>query len=116
MSFHVPNKSRVRTGRNASEDFIGNNGAFMFKVQGIKVFCVVSDKFGWDHVSISRLDQKMPNWNIMCAVKELFWDEDDCIIQYHPAKKDYINIHATCLHMWRCTGQEFPTPPKILIG
>jgi hypothetical protein len=53
----------------------------------------------------------------MCAVKDLFWNDEDVVVQFHPAKSTYVNNHPGCLHLWRCTdGREFPTPPEILVG
>ena len=36
--------------------------------------------------------------------KALFWDEDDCVIQYHPPRSEYVNNHQNCLHLWRPIG------------
>jgi hypothetical protein len=49
-------------------------------------------------------------------IKDIFWDEDDCVIQYHPPKEDYIDNHKFCLHLWRPIGVEIPRPPKIMVG
>lgn len=69
----------------------------------------------WEHVSIST-QTRCPTWEEMCFVKDLFWDEEDCVVQYHPPKSDYINCHPRCLHLWRPIGLEIPRPPKILVG
>jgi hypothetical protein len=37
------------------------------------------------------------------------------VIQYHPAKGEYVNRHETTLHLWRPIGKEIP-PPKELVG
>ena len=52
----------------------------------------------------------------MCFIKGLFWDEEDVVIQYHPAKSEYVNRHEKCLHLWRPVGVEMPTPQKELVG
>ena len=52
----------------------------------------------------------------MCAVKDAFWDKDECCIQYHPAEKDYVNNHPYCLHIWKPINQEIPMPPSIMVG
>lgn len=49
-------------------------------------------------------------------MKDLFWDEDDLVIQYHPPKKDQVNFCDTCLHLWRWTKGEMPRPNSIEIG
>lgn len=70
---------------------------------------------GWEHVSVST-DKRVPNWIEMCYVKKLFWDNEDTVVQFHPAMADYINCHPHCLHLWRYTKGEFPTPPTYLVG
>ena len=69
----------------------------------------------WQHVSVS-LKNRCPNWPEMCFIKDLFWDEDDIVVQFHPKKSEYVNNAKTCLHLWRWTRGEFPTPPSILVG
>lgn len=70
---------------------------------------------GWEHVSVS-LDSRIPNWIEMCFVKDLFWNEEECVVQYHPPKSKYINNHPYCLHLWRHQTEVFPFPPSILVG
>lgn len=116
MSLHSPNKHRIRTGPMGSDDSYGNDGAFDIPLktgQRVKVIC--GTFHGWEHVSVSRSD-RCPTWEEMCQVKNLFWDEEDVVIQFHPAKKDYVNNHPFCLHMWRKIGYEFPTPDPFLVG
>ncbi len=116
MGFHVPNKFRIRTGRIGSDDAIGNAGAFEIKLKhGQTVFVIASDALGWEHVSVSRRD-RCPTWEEMCQIKALFWDESDCVVQYHPARKDYVNNHPNCLHLWRSIYSEMPVPPSIMVG
>jgi hypothetical protein len=52
----------------------------------------------------------------MCQVKAMFWDEDDCVIQYHPPRSEYVNNHQNCLHLWRPIGVSLPMPPSIMVG
>lgn len=71
---------------------------------------------GWEHVSVSLDSTKaIPTWDEMCYVKNLFWDGSECVVQFHPAKSDHINIHNGCLHLWHCRKQQFPMPPKICV-
>lgn len=72
-------------------------------------------KYGWEHVSVSHAN-RAPTWLEMCTVKQLFWEDDEVVIQYHPARKDYVNFHPHCLHLWRPTRLKLPTPPTILVG
>ena len=72
----------------------------------------------WEHVSAYKhYDDKryIPTWNEMCLIASLFWDEEDCVIQYHPPKSEYVNNNPYVLHLWRPIGIEMPIPPKELI-
>ena len=70
---------------------------------------------GWEHASVSRGD-RCPTWEEMCFVKDLFWDSEDVVMQFHPKKSEYVNLAKTCLHLWRPIGIEFPTPDKLMVG
>lgn len=93
-----------------------SNGFFNVKLRhGQSVTVIASDGAGWEHVSVSRKD-RCPTWDEMCQVKDLFWDEGDCVIQYHPPKSEYVNNHPYCLHLWRPIGQDIPVPDSLLVG
>lgn len=99
----------------------GFNGMFRFTIDGKLIRTVVSDGEGWKHVSVSiEGETKPPTWSIMCKVKDLFWDDEDVVIQYHPKKSEYVNMHEGCLHLWQPTRNghvlPFPTPPSIMVG
>lgn len=119
MSFHVPERLRILNGPQASDASYGNNGAFVIPASiGSKrapIFAIASDGEGWEHVSVST-KHRPPTWDEMCFVKDLFWDGEDCVIQFHPPRSDYVNMHPHCLHLWRPTGIEIPRPPSILVG
>ncbi len=115
MSFAVPEKFRVLIGPFGTLSKDGNNGMFRVQIRD-KVFKVIaSDGMDWEHVSVSRPD-RCPTWEEMCAIKDMFWGEDDVVVQYHPRKADYVNAHPFCLHLWRPTKLEVPTPPPIMVG
>lgn len=118
--FCVPEDFRMKDmGRWSSTEKDGNNGAFMFSVgrgsvrEIIRV--IASDGDGWEHVSVS-LENRCPTWDEMCIIKDIFWDDTDCVVQYHPPKSEYINHHPYCLHLWRKIGSEFELPPSYMIG
>ena len=69
---------------------------------------------GWDHVSVS-LSNRCPTWDEMCVIKDIFFRENECCIEYHPAKQDYINVHPFCLHIWKPQNVTLPKPPKIFV-
>ena len=116
MSFHVPEISRLKGGRLSSDSSYGNNGAFGLSFRGYTVVCIASDGEGWEHCSVSIDRSREPGWDVMCFVKDLFWDEQDVVIQFHPAKDQYVNNHPYVLHLWRKIGEELKTPPSILVG
>lgn len=71
---------------------------------------------GWEHVSVCPLNGTMPTWDDMCFIKDMFWYDEDCVIQYHPPKSEYVNNMPNCLHLWKPIGKEVPLPPSILTG
>ena len=119
MSFHVPEAWRVRSGYAASDESFGNNGAFFVPNgrdrRGPPLKVIASDGEGWEHVSVS-LPNRCPTWEEMAAIKALFWDASDCVVQFHPPSSEYVNNHPYCLHLWRPTGHDIPTPPALLVG
>jgi len=71
---------------------------------------------GWEHVSVSRSDAKMPTWADMMYVKDLFWHEEETVLQFHPKKSEYVNCHPKVLHLWKRDGVDHELPPSLLIG
>lgn len=116
--FKVPEKYRDIT-RAYSDSTYGNNGAFLILLRSngkSRVFTTIaSDGGGWEHVSVS-LPDRCPTWGEMSFMKGLFWEADDCVMELHPPKSDYVNNHPYCLHLWRPVGQEIPRPPHELVG
>ena len=70
-----------------------------------------NDIFNWEHVSVSY-PNRCPTWEEMCFVKDIFWGEDETVVQFHPPKKNYVNVAKYCLHLWKPTHIEIPLPPK----
>jgi len=124
--FHVPNDFRIRTGKLQSDNSYGNNGAFNVYLKekecGYYCQCIASDGEGWEHVSMTICNANVqgltftPSWKEMCFIKDIFWDAEDCVVQFHPPKSEYINNHKNVLHLWRPTGYNIMTPPSIMIG
>lgn len=94
----------------------GNNGFFRIKYENIILNIQSSDGLGWEHVSVSVNKRRCPTWEEMCYVKSLFWDDEDCVIQYHPPKSQYVNNCVNCLHMWRPIGVTIPMPDSSMVG
>lgn len=126
--FNVPEKYRETTGLLASTAADGNNGHFVIPFSNrAKAFVIASDGMGWEHVSVHVFSltrsgkytirqERTPTWAEMCRIKDMFWGEDDTVIQIHPPKSEYINNHKHCLHLWRPVGLKLPAPPSILVG
>ena len=114
--FKIPNEYRIRDGVLGSTEEIGNNGASTIPFESFILHVIASDGMGWEHVSVS-LSHRTPVWREMCFIKDLFWDGEDVVIQYHPKKSENANRHDNCLHLWRPVLRDhIPTPPKELVG
>lgn len=92
-------------------------GFFQIPFRSYTLRALVSDGVvdGWEHVSVS-LPNRCPNWEEMAFIKDCFWGEDECVVQYHPPKSEYVNNHPYCLHLWRSTQVKIPRPPTYMIG
>lgn len=102
-------------------------GAFRVPVTAKRTIVVIAtaatnpDSAGWDHVSVSVSDRggiyncALPTWQEMSMIKDLFWDEEECVIQFHPPKSQYVNNY-NALHLWKPAQREIPQPPTWLIG
>lgn len=120
--FKVPEKYRMKIKNDPyySDITYGNNGKFFIPInKKDKLQCVASDGLGWNHVSVS-LPHRTPTWKEMCLVKDSFWDESDCVLQFHPPKSAYVNNHPHVLHLWQPIGwleidQRIVLPPTILV-
>jgi hypothetical protein len=148
-SFRLPFSSRVSSFGDYSGDYIMKtdfkeiqqfkidgdksyiDGAYWFKhpkITGYIIQVIASCGLGWDHVSVSLLDnrrgkarlidkvERCPTWPEMCHVKNLFFDKDETVIQYHPPEESYVNNHQYCLHLWKPQTFELPVPERILVG
>lgn len=119
MSLHAPERYRLTRVLGLDSPMLayvsnashGNNGVFLID----ELVCLCSDGEGWEHVSVSR-QAECPSWDDMCRIKDLFWDPEDCVIQYHPPRSDYVNLHPHCLHLWRPQGVDIPRPPADFVG
>lgn len=76
---------------------------------------------GWEHVSVTiaylsgkTWVQRDPKWEEMCWVKSQFWNPEECVVEFHPPEKDYVNVSTHCLHLWKYVVG-FPMPPVICV-
>ena len=91
------------------------NGAFNINFQGTYYKVIASNGLGWEHVSVSH-SNRIPSWEVMCKIKDMFFEDDEIVMQLHPKKSEYINNHPNCLHLWKSIIGSIPTPPSILVG
>lgn len=112
-------KCRVRGSRMGSDVTYGNNGAFVISCPSTRrrLSIIVSNGEGWEHVSvhISNRPKDTPTWPEMCYVKDLFWEAEEGVVQFHPPKSVYVNCHFGTLHLWRSIETAIPMPPTYLV-
>jgi hypothetical protein len=111
-------KGRIRTGPYASMMADGLMGAFIIRLLNGVVLRIISsgpyDETGWEHVSVS-IENRCPVWAEMCFVKDLFWDDEEAVMQLHPPKSTYVNCHPYCLHLWK-PSFAIPLPDSLMVG
>lgn len=104
-------------GSSKGDDF----GAFKIPGPAGEELCIIAspgdahEDIPWEHVSVSTR-HRCPYWKEMCFVKDLFWDEEEPVMQLHPPKSDWVNNHNHCLHLWRPLDGKIPLPPSIAVG
>lgn len=107
---HLPNLLIAQT----SED--GGYG-ILFRLGKRFASVIWSGGGGWEHVSICPFKHSYtPSWDDMCRLKDMFFKENETVVQYHPAKSEYVNNMPNCLHLWRPASGALPTPPSIMVG
>ncbi|SMX56584.1 conserved protein of unknown function [Bradyrhizobium sp. ORS 285] len=107
---------RVKDGRFATAPGTGPGGLFVVMGPcGCELKISVFVRPGWEHVAVST-PRRCPNWVEMCLVKDLLWDEEECVMQLHPPQSLYVNNSRYCLHLWRPTYREIPMPSPSYVG
>ena len=97
----------------------GADGGYGEIWQAGKAFASVLWSFGggWEHVSMAPYKRShTPTWDEMCRLKDMFFRDDEVVVQYHPAKSAYVNNMPNCLHLWRPLLEAMPVPPSIMVG
>ena len=84
-------------------------------VIAIQVNSACPESDWWDHASAS-LAHRCPTWEEMCMIKDLLWNAEDCVVQFHPPKFEYINMAKHCLHLWCWRGGSMPRTRTNLVG
>ncbi len=93
----------------------GMGGCYYDSISNKRLNFIFSYQMGWEHLSVS-MPSRTPTWEQMCKMKDIFWGKDEACVEYHPKEEDYVNNHQHCLHIWKPTDVELPTPPSILVG
>lgn len=109
---------------NATEDFIciAHDGVEEADGDPLDDACI-----GWEHVSVRVVNTlvlsstspklaRTPTWEEMVAIKRWFWEDNEWVVQYHPAASEYSNQHPHVLHLWRNSAVEIPRPASQLVG
>lgn len=114
---------KLERGRRRGNPSWGPYGQFFVRGPEDAMLCIIASGAddddgaaqGWEHVSVSA-PRRTPTWAEMCFVKDLFWDEEETVLQFHPPKSQYVNNHPYVLHMWRNKNAPAQLPPSILVG
>lgn len=102
----------------------GSCGKFIIPTEDGKLnFLIIASAYdGWDHVSVSLITadkssevNRCPRWSEMCYVKDLFFEHNEVVVQYHPSKDKYVNNHEYTLHLWRPIDHNLPIPPTYMV-
>ncbi len=102
--------------------FLGNErvGQFFIPMRGVIYQVVATTGEGWDHVSVSILygkegkrQARIPSYEEMQIVKDMFFKKDEPVIEIHPKKADYVNQNEYVLHLWRPLNSNLPLPPEV---
>jgi len=73
---------------------------------------------GWERISMDG-KKRTPTWDEMCELKDMFFNDDECCVQYHPPKNEYVNNIKYCLHIWKpieMYSGVLPIPPSLFVG
>lgn len=54
----------------------------------------------FEHVLLNPKN-RLPTYEEMANLKDIFWNQNEVTIQVHPSKSEYINIENYTLHLWR---------------
>jgi hypothetical protein len=79
--------------------------AIMKLPSGTQAHLVIgTNEDGWEHVSVMLRARRLPTWEEMSLIKDIFWDAEEEVVQIHPKHSHYVNM-VEALHLWRpCNG------------
>lgn len=108
----IKNNPRLLVVRESFDGLMGYLSHPRYRLHAVGI--IASWGGGWEHVSVS-LKNRCPTWEEMCMVKDIFWGEEECVVQFHPPKSESVNAHPYCLHLWKKIGETYETPPKEFV-
>ena len=86
---------------------MGGSRTGIIELNGTRTSVIVGrNEDGWEHVSIMKKSHKLPTWDEMCLIKDIFWSEEEEVVQIHPRQSEYVNI-TDALHLWRPVGGDW---------
>ena len=69
------------------------------------------DENGFEHVSVSHFNKrKLPTWDVMCRLKNMFFYPEELVVQLHPPESKYLHgvrDLGNVLHLWRPKDGDF---------
>jgi hypothetical protein len=77
-----------------------NDGTIVIASQAIE-----RDGQLWQHVSVSVSKHKLPTWDCLCSVRDIFLGPETLAIQVLAPRGEWVNDCNTCLHLWCCPGR-----------
>jgi len=57
----------------------------------------------WKHLSISH-PKRYPFWDEILDARYTFFSDEETVIQIMPPKREYVNLHKFCFHLWSPIG------------
>jgi len=115
---HLPNL-RVANFLETPGEEGGISGRYVIPMaRGVLLQVIACDAEGWEHVSVTVLTHRSrcPTWEEMERVRELFWRDDETVMQLSVPRADHINAHPYCLHWWKPIDAEIPRPPSNMVA
>lgn len=112
---------RLLVGRMSYRGAVGDdhNGAFALEAPSRRLlYVIVSDGYGWDHASVSlpNSPHTTPSWEEMVFVRTLVFKPEETCMELHVPTAQHINVHRSCLHLWRPQAATIPMPPEWMVA
>lgn len=66
----------------------------------------------WKHASVSH-HARYPTWDEILDVRYSFFDDGEEVCQILPPKKEYVNLHPNCFHLWSPIGKRLTPLERV---